>query len=41
MLLNALKYLGGIPDEKHLLAPEIIQPITKLKVGHLGNHNPR
>ncbi len=40
-LLNALKYLGGIDDEIHLISPTIIEPIQKLKVGHLGNRNPR
>ena len=40
-ILNALKYLGGIDDEIHLISPTIIEPIQKLKVGHLGNHNPR
>ena len=41
MLLNALKYLGNIPDEVLLVAPEVIVPIQSLKVNHLGNHNPR
>ncbi len=41
LLLNALKHLGGIPDETHLIAPAIIEPIQHLKVGHLGNRNPR
>jgi len=41
MLLNALKVLGGIPDEKLLMSPEVIEPIMDLKVNHLGNHNPR
>ena len=40
-MLNALKYIGGIDDEIHLISPTIIEPIQKLKVGHLGNHNPR
>ncbi len=40
-ILNTLKYLGGIDDEIHLISPTIIEPIQKLKVGHLGNHNPR
>ncbi len=40
-LLNALKYLGGIDDDIHLISPTIIEPIQKLKVGHLGNSNPR
>ena len=41
MLLNALKRLAGIAKEVKLIAPEIIEPIQKLKVGHLGNRNPR
>ena len=41
MLLNALKTLADIPDDVKLISPEIIEPIQSLKVGHLGNHNPR
>ncbi|WP_276651286.1 DUF1846 domain-containing protein [Corynebacterium vitaeruminis] len=40
MLLNALKYLAGIPDGHHLLSPEAIEPIQTLKIEHLGSHNP-
>ena len=40
-LLNALKYLGGIPDSQLLISPEVIEPIQRLKINHLGNHNPR
>jgi len=40
-LLNALKALGGIPDDVTLISPEIIAPIQHLKVEHMGNHNPR
>ena len=40
MLLNALKKLAGIPDELDLISPTVIEPIQKLKVEHLGNHNP-
>lgn len=40
-LINSLKALAGIPDEKCLISPEIIEPIQKLKVNHLGNNNPR
>ncbi len=40
-LLNALKALGGIHDDIHLISPVIIEPIQDLKVNHLGNHNPR
>lgn len=41
LLLNALKALGGIDDEKELIAPSVIAPIQDLKVNHLGNSNPR
>ena len=41
LLLNALKKLGGIADDIHLISPVILEPIQSLKVGHLGNHNPR
>ena len=41
LLLNALKILADLPDELHLIAPEIIDPIQHLKVDHFGNRNPR
>ena len=41
LLLNALKELGNIPDEMHLISPVVIDPIQHLKVDHLGNRNPR
>jgi uncharacterized protein (UPF0371 family) len=41
MLLNALKALGNIDNDLHLIPPEVIEPIQDLKVNHLGNHNPR
>ena len=41
VLLNALKYLAGIDDEVLLISPTEIEPIQKLKVGYLGNENPR
>lgn len=41
LLLNALKYFGGIDDELLLMSPEVIEPIQNLKVEHLGNLNPR
>ena len=40
-ILNALKYLGGLEDDIHLISPTIIEPIQALKVQHLGNINPR
>ncbi len=41
LLLNALKTMGGIGDEIHLISPVIIEPIQRLKVDYLGNRNPR
>ena len=41
LLLNALKTVGGMPDELHLISPVAIDPIQHLKVDHLGNRNPR
>ncbi len=40
-LLNALKLLAGIDDRIDLISPEILEPITGLKVGVLGSSNPR
>ena len=41
LVLNALKYFGGIDDEALLMSPAVIEPIQNLKVSHLGNQNPR
>lgn len=41
VLLNALKTLAGIDDSVHLISPSVIEPISALKVRHMGNHNPR
>ena len=40
-LLNALKYFAGIDERVHLISPGVIAPIQQLKVGYLGNENPR
>ncbi len=40
-LLNALKELAGIPDSINLISPVVIEPVQRLKVGYMGNHNPR
>lgn len=40
-LLNALKTLADIDDRINLISPEILEPITGLKVGALGSSNPR
>jgi len=41
LLLNALKELGGIQHDIHLISPIVIEPIQMLKVKHMGNRNPR
>lgn len=41
LLLNAVKVLGQIPHDVHLIAPSAIEPIQKLKVTYLGGTNPR
>ena len=40
-LMNALKYLAGIDSDMLLIPPGIIEPISHLKIEHMGNHNPR
>ena len=41
LLLNALKKIGGLPDDLHMLPPIVLEPIQNLKTNHLGNRNPR
>ena len=41
VLLNALKYMAGVPDDVRLIAPEAIAPIQDLKVRYQGSRNPR
>lgn len=41
LLLNALKELAGIDHEVHMISPEAIEPIQKLKTQYLGSKNPR
>jgi len=40
-LLNSLKTLADIDDRIDLISPEILEPITHLKVDVLGSRNPR
>ena len=40
-LLNALKTLAGISHSIPLISPNVIEPISDLKINHMGNHNPR
>lgn len=41
VLLNAIKMLGKIPHDTHLIAPSAIEPIQTLKTTYLGSKNPR
>lgn len=41
LLLNALKYLGEVEHDLHLISPEAIEPIQELKTKYLGGKNPR
>ncbi len=41
MLLNALKALGGIDDDKLLIAASVLGPICDLKTQYMGHRNPR
>ncbi len=41
LLLNALKYLAGIPHYVKLIPQTMIAPIQKTKVNYLHGHNPR
>ena len=41
LLLNALKELAGIDHDRHVISPEAIEPIQKLKTQYLGSRNPR
>ena len=40
-LINALKYLAGIPQETDLVSAAAIEPIQTLKTNYLGSKNPR
>ena len=40
-ILNAVKALGGIDKKVHLIQPEVIEPIQRLKTEFLGSGNPR
>lgn len=41
LILNALKYLGGIDHDIHLISPKAFEPIQSLKTDYLGSRNPR
>ena len=41
LLLNALKAMAGIRGDLDLIANQVIEPISALKIQSLGHHNPR
>ena len=41
LLVNVLKELAGIDHNVHIISPEAIEPIQKLKVDYLNSKNPR
>ncbi len=41
LIINAIKYLAKIDDCLMLISPNVIEPIQRLKIDKLGNHNPR
>ena len=41
LLLNALKQLAGIDHKLELIPASVIAPISEMKIGYLGHHNPR
>lgn len=40
LLLNALKALGSVSHDLHLISPNVIEPIQTLKVENMGTQNP-
>ena len=41
VLINAIKELAGIDKEIDIISHDVLEPVQKLKVENLGNHNPR
>lgn len=41
LILNAIKYLAGIPHEVKLIPQDLITPIQNMKINNLRSHNPR
>ena len=39
--INALKAMADIPKETKLISPEILKPVSNLKIKRLGNKSPR
>ena len=41
VLINAVKAIAGIDQEIDIISHEVLEPVQRLKVENLGNHNPR
>ena len=41
VLINAVKVLAGIDQELDIISHDVLEPVQKLKIENLGNHNPR
>ena len=40
-LINAVKAIAGIDKDLDIISHEVLEPVQRLKVEDLGNHNPR
>ena len=41
VLVNAIKVIAGIDKDVDIISHEVLEPVQKLKLENLGNHNPR
>ena len=41
VLINAVKELAGIDKDVDIISHDVLEPVQKLKIENLGNHNPR
>ena len=41
VLVNAIKTIAGIDDKTDIISPDVLEPVQRLKLENLGNHNPR
>ena len=41
VLVKAIKVLAGIDKEIDIISHEVLEPVQRLKIENLGNHNPR
>ncbi len=41
VLVNAIKAIAGIDKDVDIISHDVLEPVQKLKIENLGNHNPR